>query len=80
MRTIIKNVVLPLQFKKDTRIGSLYTAGGNKLSEIFAGKVKRQTPIWECGRDYGIKPKGRAGKRKKYNIRFNKENNCKDKN
>jgi len=69
---------LHLEFKKDTRIGFLYTTNKNKAIEIFAGKVKRQTPIWECGRDYGIKPVGRVGKRKKYNARFNNGNINKD--
>ena len=32
---------LHLEFKKDTRIGFLYTTNKNKAIEIFAGKVKR---------------------------------------
>lgn len=53
-------MVLSLEFKKNTRIGVLYT-DKTKSIEIIAGKVKRQTPVWECGRDYGIKPVGRVG-------------------
>lgn len=44
-------------------------ANGYHIGRI--GKVKSQTPIWECG-GHIAGPSGRSGKRKKYNARFNK--------
>ncbi len=40
---------------------------------VLAGKVKNQTPRWECspGLRQSLKPHGRAGKRMKYNKLFN---------
>ena len=45
---------------------------GYKSIKSIVGKVRYDTPIWECGYGGKHKPKGRAGKRMKYNMRFNK--------